>query len=299
MKNRKRGAHALSALATAAAALATVGVAACWSQAPTADPGAGDRQASGHSLQWMNRGSPEFHGKVVREAGFDFTKAKWTGVSCSRCHSPSDAAGPGGKPGAPSCSACHSSGPAGTPGHPPGWMHPASSAFHGKVVKDANYDYKQAKADGTPCSTCHAGDNPTSQSPVYGATSCYACHAGGPDGSAAHPQGYASPASPVFHGLAVREAGYDYTKAKVGNLSCSACHAGERRDQASWNSRAPSCFSCHLGGPTGSAGHPIGFGTPGAIVYASRIRTCASCHSDAQSDEPGSLGVNITLRGKE
>lgn len=280
------------------AAGALLGVPGCWFKGGPAPGAPTGRAASAHGKDWMDSASPAFHGRVVKEAGYDFTKAKWTGVACSACHAASGSSEASARAGAPSCTSCHAGGPSGSPGHPAGWLDPTSPDFHGAVVKAAGNDYRQARAGNMVCSACHAGDGPDQASPVSSAANCYSCHAGGPDGSPGHPLGFMDPASEFFHGKVVREAGYDYTRALSGSLPCSACHAGESPGQMSPNPRAPSCFPCHAGGPTGSAGHPVGWGSiiGGTPVYVSRIRTCASCHAGAPATDPGGLSVGITLR---
>ncbi len=70
-----------------------------------------------------------------------------------------------------------------------------------------------------------------------------------------------------YHGALVIAAGYDYTLALVGNMPCSACHAGNSPTQPSPNLRAPNCFACHDGGPDGSAFHPWGWNDPGSRLF--------------------------------
>lgn len=176
------------------------------------------------------------------------------------------------------------------------WANPA---FHGTVVRAAGYDYTRAFVGPFPCAVCHAGESPVQASPNLRAPNCFACHDGGPDGSAFHPWGWMDPTDWNFHGNVVVESGYDYNRARSGNLVCAACHAGVLPSDPSPNSRAPSCFACHAGGPDGSAGHPrgwndmaspnfhgrkasmAGFSSPGQL-------SCSSCHAAF----PGHEGVN-------
>ncbi|MBM3270899.1 MAG: carboxypeptidase regulatory-like domain-containing protein [Candidatus Sericytochromatia bacterium] len=166
---------------------------------------------SGHSAAFRDKASREFHGTVVKEAGFDYTRAKWLGLACSICHagkSP-DQASP--VRAAPSCYAYHKGGPDGSPGHPAGFMEVAHPAFHGRVVREAGYDYKRALAGTIPCADCHAGEDPRQRSLNSRAPNCFFCHSGGPDGSAAHPIGWGDTAGPRLS---------DYP----GPASCAGCH---------------------------------------------------------------------------
>lgn len=166
------------------------------------------------------------------------------------------------------------------------WRDPV---FHGTLVRAAGYDYNQAFVGALACSACHAGDSPTQPSPNLRAPTCFACHDGGPDGSAFHPEGWLDVTDRNFHGNVVVAAGYDFNKARSGALSCSACHAGLYPDQPSPNSRAPSCFTCHSGGPDGSAGHPRGWMDMNSPTFHGRVASlggfrspgqlsCAACH---------------------
>ena len=215
-----------------------------------------------HNSAWMDQSSPKFHGAVVKAAGYDYTKAKWSGVTCNLCHAGNSPFQKSPVPTAPNCYTCHTGGPDGTAGHPSWWADPSNPNYHGAVVKAAVYDFTKAKVGLLTCNTCHAGQNPTQTSPNSRAPNCFTCHPGGPDGTAGHPPGWGGPPSPIYHGAAVLAAGGDYTKARVGLLTCSTCHAGENPAQPSTNSRAPNCFSCHVGGPDGSAGHPPGWAIP-------------------------------------
>ena len=59
-----------------------------------------------HARGWVNRASPDFHGKKIRDAGWDFSK-------CEECHGPVDdpAGGKVGKSFGFSCRTCHKNGP--------------------------------------------------------------------------------------------------------------------------------------------------------------------------------------------
>ena len=201
-----------------------------------------------HPLGWLDRRSPTFHGRAAAIGGFTSPGQ----LSCASCH----AAWPGHESintRAPSCFACHKGGPDGSPGHPMGFSNPASGSFHGIVVKKAG-DYAKAKSGTLTCDACHAGEDPTQKSPMVSAPSCFSCHRGGPDRSA-HPTGWDDLTPPHNHGAVVKAAGGDFTKAKVGDRACNACHAGSSPGEASPVASAPNCYSCHSGGPDGSPGH--------------------------------------------
>lgn len=176
------------------------------------------------------------------------------------------------------------------------WDDPA---FHGTIVRAAGYDYTRAFAGNLPCSACHAGESPLQPSPHGLAPNCFACHDGGPDGSAFHPEGWMDVTDPNFHGNLVVSAGYDFNRAFSGALPCSACHGGAYPDEPSRNSRAPSCYACHAGGPDGSAGHPKGWSDPNSPNFHGRkvslagfrspdALSCSACHSPWQGHE----GIN-------
>ena len=180
------------------------------------------------------------------------------------------------------------------------WTNPA---FHGDLVIAAGYDYTKAMIGGLACSACHAGESPSEPSPNVQAPNCFACHDGGPDGSALHPPGWVDPSSPYFHGAVVIQADYDTNAAMAGNLPCAACHATLSPDQASPNTRAPSCYLCHAGGPDGSAGHPDGWmdvtspffhgkavQATGFNASSTGLLSCGACHA---GDSPTESSTNV------
>ncbi len=255
-------------------ALAVVGLVSCVPGPPT------NPQISGlHQPTWMEPANAQFHGAIVKEAGYDYTKAKFSGMACNSCHagdSP-DQASP--VKGAPNCYSCHVGGPDGSDAHPAGWGDPTNPAYHGALVRAAGYDYTKAKTNNLTCNACHAGESPAQPGANSRAPNCFACHPGGPDGSAGHPLFWVSPPSPIYHGAAVIAAGYDYTRAVVGSLTCNACHGGASPIEPSLNSRAGNCFACHLGGPDGSAGHSPGYAViPGdSLGEVPFVPVCPTC----------------------
>ena len=218
-----------------------------------------------HPPSWMNPASSGFHGTVVAQSGYDYSKAKFEGVTCSTCHAGKSPTQVSPLKAAPNCFSCHGGGPDGSAGHPVWWADPTHLGYHGAAVIAAGYDYTRAIPPGNAltCSDCHAGVSPAQPSVNPNAPNCFTCHGGGPDGSAGHPPGWAVPTAPVFHGAFVVEAGWDYTKAvPPGSLiTCSGCHGGMSPTEPGLNSRAPNCFACHIGGPDGGAGHPPGWVT--------------------------------------
>ncbi len=238
----------------------------------------------GHKAGWGDPGSGDFHGKVVKAAGNDFTRARAGGLTCNACHAGLSATQQSPAEDAPSCFACHAGGPDGSSDHPAGWAELSGGNFHGKVVALAGYDFKKAKAGRLSCDACHAGAGAGDQSPNLAAPNCFACHSGGPSGKPGHPAGWSDLTSPAFHGSVVKAAGNDYTLARSGGLTCNTCHAGEKPSQASPVASAPSCFSCHEGGPTGK-GHRAGWADPRDAAFHGKFlaknggNTCTPCHS--------------------
>ncbi len=126
-----------------------------------------------HGPEWTDTSAANFHGKVVRAAQGD-------AQSCLKCHGLDYQGGFSGV----SCVACHRT--AGASLHGRGWTNPASSNFHGKTIRAANWDMR-------PCQTCHG----TFYEGGKVNTSCRDCHTGtgGPEGCATC-HGSANPAPP-------------------------------------------------------------------------------------------------------
>jgi len=188
--------------------------------------------SSKHPVEWAGyakQGVPS-HGLYV--------KAKGT-VSCatSLCHGMDGKGISGGD--APSCYSCHASGP--TSEHPLTW-HTSPLADHFAYVKTNGY---------ASCATsvCHG----TAATGVLGSgTSCFSCHAAGP--TSKHPTTWNTSAL-------VDHSGYVKANGAKGNdyTSCATvyCH-GIDAQGGTGGSTAPSCYSCHLAGPT--AKHPQSWG---------------------------------------
>lgn len=142
--------------------------------------------------------------------------------------------------------------------HTPGWNDPGSSDFHGVRVRAAGPD---------GCRSCHGAD----LGGAPGEVGCNDCH----DGSGGHPDGFARPAAPTFHGLEV---------AAMGPRFCRDCHGADY--SGGWSGVA--CADCHPGGPGGHpapwSGHPADWLNPGspryhgAVVFEGGVDECTRCH---------------------
>lgn len=148
--------------------------------------------------------------------------------------------------------------------HAVGWNDPATTAFHGKVLKQQAYDVKS-------CVTCHARalNGGTSN------TSCYTCHTSYP-----HKPGWSDSSATQFHGK--------FLQLGMGTLvDCAKCHGADFTGGTS----GTSCYSCH-----GSYPHKAGW--TGAVPASSHggylkgknwdLAECASCHG--QDYKGGSSG---------
>jgi hypothetical protein len=160
-----------------------------------------DPRIEAHGGEWLEIGSPDFHGDRVRAQ---------SAQSCTTCHGENFR----GQPHEPGCYECHD----GAGGHPEGFAVIGSDVFHGQDVRAFG---------AIPCADCHGEDYEGDWTGV----SCFTCHAGGPSG---HPSGYVTVGSPVFHGRNVEATGpspcqdchgEDYRGDWTG-VSCFTCHAG-------------------------------------------------------------------------
>jgi hypothetical protein len=112
----------------------------------------------------------------------------------------------------------------------------------------------EARADSTSCARCH------------GRSFCENCHTAqgltqrAPNARDPHPQGWALPGSPSFHGDAARR----------DIASCAACH-----DQGAQSN----CVGCHKVGGIGGNPHPSGFTDRHDRSEIGRNGMCAACHS--------------------
>jgi len=138
--------------------------------------------------------------------------------------------------------------------HDVGWNDPASTAFHGRVLKQTQYNTES-------CVTCHA-------KAFTGGTSgqsCFTCHDSYP-----HKPGWSDAASAQFHG--------NFLRLNMGTLTgCAKCHGTDFAGGTS----GKSCYTCH-----GSYPHKTGWtGTVPASSHGGylaqknwKLSECAGCH---------------------
>jgi hypothetical protein len=111
----------------------------------------------------------------------------------------------------------------------------------------------ESRADSTTCNKCH------------GTSFCSSCHsAQGLTSSASrpmepHPEGFNTPGSPEFHGVAARR----------DIASCAACH-----DQGAQSN----CVECHRVGGVGGDPHPPGWTLRHDHEEINRNAMCLACH---------------------
>lgn len=138
--------------------------------------------------------------------------------------------------------------------HDVGWNDPASSAFHGVVLKQTGYKT-------TDCVSCHAK---TLTGGISG-QSCYSCHESYP-----HKAGWSDSISTQFHGK--------FLLLGMGTLAeCASCHGAGYDGGTS----GTSCYSCHASYP-----HKTGWTTSNPASshggYLSQknwqLGECTSCH---------------------
>ncbi len=140
--------------------------------------------------------------------------------------------------------------------HDLGWNDPASSAFHGNVLKQTQY-----KADA--CIACHARAFTGGTS----GKSCFTCHTSYP-----HKTGWSDTVSTQFHGRFLRLGMSELAE-------CAKCH-GAAFDGGS---SGTSCYSCH-------ASYPHKSGWTGVLPASShggylaqkawQLGECTGCHGD-------------------
>ena len=155
---------------------------------------------SGHSEDWMNESSNNFHGPKVVQVGWE---------PCKACHGADLTGGISGI----SCFACHD----GPSGHPEGWMNESSDNFHGQKVVQAGWE---------TCKACHGTDFMGGISGI----SCFTCH----DGPSGHPEDWLNPGTENFHGAAIKRSGWDMKDCRachghdyaggIAGYSCLTCH---------------------------------------------------------------------------
>ncbi|MBN1999327.1 hypothetical protein JW935_17340 [candidate division KSB1 bacterium] len=173
-----------------------------------------------HSDKWIQKESPDFHGKKVMACGSQ---------SCKSCHGTDFCGGENGT----ACFKCHPSYP-----HPEwAWRDHSSSDFHGQYVIDQEWDIN-------PCANCHGQEYDGGRTNL----SCYKCH-----GPYPHRSGWMTKENTVFHGRFIRNVnwsmngckschGADYQGGKSG-CACTTCHAEKNGPEA--------CTVCH-----GSSNNP-------------------------------------------
>jgi len=150
--------------------------------------------------------------------------------------------------------------------HDIGWNDPASTAFHGNVLKQTQYDTET-------CVICHA-------KAFTGGTSgqsCFTCHESYP-----HKPGWADTTSAQSHG--------NYLRLNMGTLAgCAKCHG---TDYAGGTS-GTSCYTCHGSYPhkTGWAGAVPASSHGGYLAQTNwKLSECAGCHG--KDFKGGTSGVS-------
>jgi len=130
--------------------------------------------------------------------------------------------------------------------HPASWVND-----HGRAVQAAGGADKAKVDNGMTCNVCHtatlSADKTVASSQGANST-CYTCHAGGPSGSP-HVIDWTD-----THGKKVVQAG-GYTKATFDSKSCAVCHTTIKAEDGTIP-KSPdavsTCYTCHVGGPTGT-----------------------------------------------
>ncbi len=255
------------------------------------------QSAATHESGWE-----QTHGDFVLSRGGTPERANLSGgQNCVTCHTAArneDGTISPSKGAPTTCFSCHQGSADGSPGHPAGWANAASSGFHGKLVKAAG-GFKNARSGSLPCGACHttekAMDGTVPASPHSKAPACFKCH--GSLELSRQPQhgaGWMNPAGADFHGKAVLGAG-DYTKAKIGPITCNVCHVGESPTQAGLVAAAPNCHSCHSGGPTGSAGHTAAWIAQGDSNFHGAVVKAAGGYTKARA---GTFTCNLCHAGE-
>ncbi len=150
--------------------------------------------------------------------------------------------------------------------HEVGWNDPASSVFHGNVLKQTQYDFDA-------CVTCHA----RAFTGGISGSSCYTCHTSFP-----HAAGWSDSSSTKFHGK--------FLRLSMGTLTeCAKCHGGAFDGGTS----GTSCYTCHASYP-----HRTGWNQPMATSSHGQYlklknwdpNECTACHGETYAG--GSSGVS-------
>jgi len=215
-----------------------------------------------HGPEWVDTASANFHGKVLKEGGYDAS-------GCVTCHAQSLAGGTSGV----SCYSCHGSFP-----HPPGWTEGASPMFHGEYLRTKDWQVGE-------CATCHGSNFSGGTS----GTSCYTCHPSFP-----HVTGWAVDTSSTFHGEYIRSDSWDMRPCRschgdtyaggISGVSCRTCHTAPAGPEncttchGSANNAPPRDLNGNLSGSARGVGshqkHLTGSGR-----YSALDMSCTSCHT--------------------
>ena len=138
--------------------------------------------------------------------------------------------------------------------HEKGWNDTTSAAFHGKVLKQVQYEFDE-------CVTCHSKLYTGGTSGV----SCFKCHQSFP-----HSSNWTDTTNAMYHG--------NYLKLKDWQESeCSSCHGAG----FAGGSSGVACFTCHRSYP-----HLSGWENPAASsshgkylkTKSWQLTECTSCH---------------------
>ena len=267
-----------------------------------------------HEQGWGDTASANFHGKVLKKAGYSSN-------NCVSCHAKSFAGGTSGV----TCFQCHTTYP-----HTTDWSDSSAVLFHGRYLHSKNWQLSDCTpchgntftggTSGVACSDCHATyphkagwvDSSgvsfhgkflqsanwrlSDCSPCHGSSftggrvdrSCFDCHSQYP-----HPAGWATPGEEHFHGNFIKTAGWDMRPCQTchgatyaggrTSVSCLTCH--------SLTAGPENCTTCH-GSPTSIAPPPDlnhntnasarGVGAHQTHLEGSEIRdsiSCTECHS--------------------
>jgi Geobacter CxxxxCH...CXXCH motif (GSu_C4xC__C2xCH) len=223
-----------------------------------------------HSNNTLNPTSPEFHGQLMEESGFE---------PCKKCH---DANFTGGLAQV-SCLDCHPS----ISVHKEGLFSPSSPNFHGKYLADNELEMSK-------CKSCHGIEYEGGVS----SPGCFDCHTG----ISVHKIGIISPSSPDFHGNFIKDQnwalnqcntchGEDYSGGLV-STSCNTCHTGTNGPEA--------CNTCHgdftdeskIAPPSNlsdnSSTSANGVGAHSTHLYDNNISSdisCYECHPKIESTD--------------
>ncbi|MFQ6113891.1 MAG: cytochrome c3 family protein [bacterium] len=160
-----------------------------------------------HPSGWRQVNSPDFHGLFVRNN-------QWDWDACKSCHGENFDGGISKV----ACSSCHATIP-----HPSGWVNPGSENFHGKAIRQANWqmsgclgchgqDYRGAST-GVSCITCHPATP----------EDCIVCHGGVDNLTGAPPEDLDGNRDTEFRGVGAHTAHLSEGQLTLG-FECETCH---------------------------------------------------------------------------